>query len=55
MTQPPPRKIARLATEIWMPAGLVRNPALEHAALTCPVHASLHPDVEKPVNFHWSG
>jgi hypothetical protein len=37
-----------------MPPGMARNPALEHAALTCPVHQSLHPDVEKPVNFHWS-
>ncbi len=54
MTQNAPRKIARLTTEIWMPAGLARNPALEQAALTCPVHASLHPEVEKPVNFHWS-
>ena len=54
MTQTPPRRIARLATEIWMPAGLPRNPGLENAALTCPVHKSLHPDVEKPVNFHWS-
>jgi uncharacterized OsmC-like protein len=54
MSQSAPRKIARLTTEIWMPAGLARNPALEHAALTCPVHQSLHPDMEKPVNFHWS-
>jgi len=54
MTSAPPRKIARLTTDIWMPAGLPHDPALEHAALTCPVHRSLHPDVEKPVNFHWS-
>ena len=54
MTQSPPRKIARLATEIWMPAGLAPSPALEQAALTCPVHHSLHPDVDKPVQFHWS-
>jgi putative redox protein len=54
MTLSGPRKIARLATDIWMPAGLARNPALEQAALTCPVHQSLHPDVEKPVNFHWA-
>lgn len=53
MTPSPPRRIARLATEIWMPPGLARNAALEHAALTCPVHQSLHPDVEKPVQFHW--
>ena len=54
MTQSAPRRIARLTTEVRMPAGLPRDPALEKAALTCPVHQSLHPDVEKPVNFHWS-
>jgi uncharacterized OsmC-like protein len=53
MTQSAPRKIARLATDIWMPSGVAHNPALEHAALACPVHQSLHPDVEKPVSFHW--
>lgn len=26
---------------------------LEHAALTCPVHVSLHPDIKKLVNFGW--
>jgi putative redox protein len=54
MTQSGPRKIARLTTDIYMPEGLEQNSALENAALTCPVHRSLHPDVEKPVNFHWS-
>jgi len=54
MTTAAPRKIHRLITEIWMPPGLAHNPALEEAALTCPVHRSLHPDVEKPVHFHWS-
>ena len=54
MTQAPPRTIARLTVDVWMPSGLARNPALEQAALTCPVSLSLHPDVEKPVNFHWS-
>jgi len=54
MTQTPPRRIARLTTEIWLPAGIEKNPALERAALTCPVHGSLHPDVEKPVTFHYA-
>ena len=54
MTQSAPRKIARLTTEIRMPPGVEQNPALVNAALTCPVHHSLHPDIEKPVNFHWS-
>lgn len=26
---------------------------LENAALTCPVHYSLHPDIKKPINFGW--
>ncbi|MGC3988113.1 MAG: OsmC family protein [Chthoniobacteraceae bacterium] len=50
---PPPRRIAKLTTEIWMPPALPRNLALENVALTCPVHRSVHPDVEKPVTFHW--
>jgi putative redox protein len=26
---------------------------LENAAHTCPVHRSLHPDVEAPISFTW--
>jgi uncharacterized OsmC-like protein len=26
---------------------------LENAALTCPVHYSLHPDIKRPVDFGW--
>jgi hypothetical protein len=26
---------------------------LEHAALTCPVYLSLHPDCKKTVDFIW--
>lgn len=26
---------------------------LEHAALTCPVHYSLHPDIKRVVDFGW--
>ena len=54
MTKALPRRIASLATDIWMPGGMEKNAALEHAALTCPVHQSLHPDVAKPVQFHYS-
>jgi len=54
MTQTPPRRIARLSTQFWMPAGLERNEALENAAVTCPVHQSLHLDIQKPVVFHWA-
>ena len=51
---PAPRRIGRLTTDIWMPAGLARDPGLEEAALTCPVHRSLAAEMEKPVNFHWT-
>jgi len=57
MVQVPVRRIARLTTEIVVPLPPThpKREALERAALTCPVHQSLHPDVEKPVNFVWSG
>lgn len=54
MTPNPPRRIARITTEIWLPAGVKPNPALEAAAKSCPVHLSLHPEVEKPVVFHYA-
>ena len=56
MTQVPVRRIARLTTEIRLPvsADHPQREALERAALTCPVHQSLHPDVQKPVTFVWA-
>ena len=50
-----PRRVARLEVEIRVPAELEAGAraALERAALTCPVHKSLHPDVEIPVRFLW--
>ena len=56
MVQEPVRRIKRLSVDITvpLPATHPKKSALEKAALTCPVHQSLHPDVEIPVNFHWS-
>lgn len=50
-----PRKVAKIALEITMPAGLGpdQREKLEHAALTCPVKQSLPPDLETPVDFHY--
>jgi uncharacterized OsmC-like protein len=55
MSKDQPRRIARLAVEIWLPFSKARDPqgVLERAALNCPVHHSLHPSVEHPVTFHW--
>jgi putative redox protein len=57
MTQVPVRRIARLTCEVVVPqpATLSHREALEHAALTCPVYQSLHPEMEKPVTFVWAG
>jgi putative redox protein len=55
MTASAPRRIARLAVDIWVPcpANHPHKESLERAALACPVHHSLHPEVAKPVVFHW--
>jgi putative redox protein len=56
MTSPPAvRRIARLSADVYMPAGLSaeHRVALEKAGLSCPVHKSLHPDVETPVRLHY--
>lgn len=57
MSADAPRRIVRIATEIWLPFSRSIDPqgVLEQAALNCPVHLSLHPSVEKPVVFHWEG
>jgi uncharacterized OsmC-like protein len=51
-----PRRIVRLATKIWLPIPESHPAAkpLTGAAHACPVHRSLHPDVEKPIEFQWS-
>lgn len=55
MTKEPPRRIARLTTELHfaLPKSHPQREALERAAMTCPVHRSMHPDVEMPVTFYW--
>jgi len=55
MTAAPPRKIQRLAVRIHVPHKVSEEDRekLERAALTCPVHRSLHPDVQIPIEFTW--
>ena len=53
---PNPRKIASLKVELKLPASLpadYRN-KIEHIAMTCPVHRSIHPDVLMPISFDYS-
>lgn len=55
MVATPLRRIGKLGVKITVPAKLTaeQKQKLERAALTCPVHKSLHPDVQLPVEFVW--
>jgi putative redox protein len=55
MVTSPHRRIGRLPVTIHMPRELSEDDRkrLENAAHTCPVHRSLHPDVEAPISFRW--
>jgi len=56
MVADPVRRIGRLPVRIEVPVAVTpeQKKLLETAALTCPVHKSLHPDIDKPVEFVFS-
>lgn len=56
MTQPPaPRRIARLPVVVTLPAAVPADmrERLERVGHTCPVHASLHPEVDAPIEYRY--
>ena len=55
MTAAPPRRIERLTVRIRVPQSISaeNRQKLERAAHTCPVHKSLHPDIQTPIEFTW--
>jgi len=55
MTTEGPRRIARLEVDLAVPlAGdHPERKLLENAALGCPVHQSLHPDIEVDIRWTW--
>ncbi len=55
MITAPVRRIGKLAVHIKFPMHVndEHKKKLEHAALTCPVHKSLHPDILMPIEFDW--
>lgn len=55
MSTSAPRRIARLAVKIHVPHAVSEEnrKRLENGVHTCPVHKSLHPDMEIPVEFVW--
>lgn len=56
MTATPPRKVAKLTVTFDLPGGLTdaQRQKLKNAAHTCPVHRSLHPDVQIVTVFNWN-
>lgn len=57
MTVQAPRRIASLRTRLTipLPADHPQRQLLEQAAHTCPVHKSLHPDIDAAIEFIWAG
>jgi len=56
MSADSPRRIAKLPVTITLPLAEDHQDRklLEATALGCPVHHSLHPEIEKPVTFVWN-
>jgi putative redox protein len=53
--QADPRMIAKIEVVFTMntDADQKAKTILERAAMTCPVHLSLHPDIERAITFNW--
>lgn len=52
-----PRRIGRLPVQLTIEGNYTddQKKLLENTANTCPVHKSLHPDIEAPISIVWAG
>jgi uncharacterized OsmC-like protein len=50
-----PRRISKIEVLMELPSGVSERSKkiLENTANTCPVHYSLHPDIERVIVFNW--
>lgn len=50
-----PRRISKIEVSFQLPATISdkNQRILENTGNTCPVHHSLHPDIEKDIKFNW--
>ena len=50
-----PRRISKISIVFQFPEGIDQKSQkiLEHTARTCPVHYSLHPDIERDITFNF--
>jgi uncharacterized OsmC-like protein len=57
MSKDAPRRIVALPSEVHIPLSpqTPQRALLEKAALNCPVHKSLPPEIERPTQFYWEG
>ncbi|MEP6822807.1 MAG: OsmC family protein [Chthoniobacterales bacterium] len=57
MSKDAPRRIVAMPSEVHipLPAKTPQREMLENAALNCPVHKSLPPELERPTQFFWEG
>lgn len=56
MVTQPVRRIGRLPTVIKIPASAIpveSRPKVEKAVRSCPVHRSLHADIDAPIDFEY--
>jgi len=51
-----PRRIGKLTINVFLPKNIETSyrQKLENTAMTCPVKKSLHPEMELPIQFHYS-
>lgn len=50
-----PRRISKIELRLKLPEAISakNRKILEHTANTCPVIYSIHPDIEKEIEFRW--
>lgn len=50
-----PRRISKIEVKMSLPKNISEKnrKILMHTANTCPVHYSLHPDIDKVISFNW--
>lgn len=55
MSNDAPRRIIKLPVDIWMPVDLPPGDrsTVERIVTSCPVHKSIHPDIQAPVTIYW--
>ena len=51
-----PRRISKIEVNLELPCDISEKnrTLLERAGNTCPIHYSLHPDIEKVITFNWT-